>query len=352
MALGDFASLAEPRRPHPALRRRAERHPRRRHDVAAVGADAGGDLRPRPGPRLRRDDRRRGARQGLQLVAGAGDGHRAHAAGGAPAREPRRGPVPGGRDGGPGGRRRQEPPRDRDAQALRRQQRGVGPHRLQHPDRAQRQRERHRLRARAAGDLRGAVQARHPRVHGRRGDVLLQPPQRAADVREPGAALRPQGLGLRRLRGPRLHLRRQGPAGRDARRPRRPRPRRAGRAHGRHVHLGPGAGRAAGRHRPAHALRDVRLGRLRRPARAGGRERQHAGAPGAGDEGVGGRHGAARERPPRAAAGRARAALDRGHRPLGRRRGLHQRRLVGRDAGARRRPSRRWPGSARGPGPA
>ena len=33
-------------------------------------------------------------------------------------------------------------PRDRDAQALRRQQRGVGPHRLQHPDRAQRRRER------------------------------------------------------------------------------------------------------------------------------------------------------------------------------------------------------------------
>ena len=218
MALGDFASLAEPRRPHPALRRRAQRHPRRRHDVAAVGADAGGDLRPRPGPRLRRDDRRRGARQGLQLVAGAGDGHRAHAAGGAPAREPRRGPVPGGRDGGPGGRRRQEPPRDRDAQALRRQQRRVGPHRLQHPDRAPGQRERPRLRARAAGDLRGAVQARDPRVHGRRGDVLLQPPQRAADVRELGAALRPQGLGLRRLRGPRLHLRRQGPARRDARR--------------------------------------------------------------------------------------------------------------------------------------
>ena len=41
---------------------------------------------------------------------------------------------------------------------------GVGPHRLQHPDRAQRRRQRHRLRARAAGDLRGAVQARHPQV--------------------------------------------------------------------------------------------------------------------------------------------------------------------------------------------
>ena len=62
--------------------------------------------------------------------------------------------------------------------------------------------------------------------------------------------------------------------------------------------------RAAGRHRPAHALRDVRLGRLRRPARAGGRERQHARAPGAGDAGVGSRHGAAQERPPRAAARR------------------------------------------------
>ena len=168
----------------------------------------------------------------------------------------------------------------------------------------------------------------------------------------PALLVRPQGLGLRRLRGPRLHLRRQGPARRDARRRRRPRPRRAGRAHGRDVHLGPGAGRAAGRHRPAHAVRDVRLGRLRRPARAAGRERQHARAPGAGDEGVGGRHGAAQERPPRAAAGRARAALDRRDRPLGRRRDLHQRRLVGRDAGARQPPSRRWPGSARGPGPA
>ena len=108
-------------------------------------------------------------------------------------------------------------------------------------------------------------------AHGRRGHVLLQPPQRAADVRELGAALRPEGLGLRRLRGPGLHLRRQGPARGDARRPRRPRARRAGRAHGRDVHLGPGAGRAPGRHRPAHAVRDVRLGRLRRPARAGGR---------------------------------------------------------------------------------
>ena len=135
----------------------------------------------------------------------------------------------------------------------------------------------------------------------RRGHVLLQPAQRAADVRERGAALRPEGLGLRRLRGPRLHLRRQGPARGDARRPRRPRARRSGRAHGRDVHLRPGAGRAPGRHRPAHALRDVRLGRLRRPARAGGRQRQHARAPGAGHEGLGGRHGAAAQRPPRAA---------------------------------------------------
>ena len=77
--------------------------------------------------------------------------------------------------------------------------------------------------------------------------------------------------GFAGLRGARLHLRRQGPARRDARGPRRPRARRGGRAHGRHVHLGPGAARAAGRHRPAHAVRDVRLGRLRRPARAGGR---------------------------------------------------------------------------------
>ena len=185
MALGDYASLASlgvptlPSDDGPSGIRAAG------DDVAAVGADARGDLRPRPGPRLRRGDRRGGARQGLQLVAGAGDGHRAHAAGGPPAREPRRGPVPGRRDGRPGDRRCQEPPRDRDAQALRRQQRGVGPHRLQHPDRAQRRRERHRLRARTAGDLRGAVQARHPQVHGRRGDVLLQPPQRAPDVREP-----------------------------------------------------------------------------------------------------------------------------------------------------------------------
>ena len=104
---------------------------------------------------------------------------------------------------------------------------GVGPHRLRHPDRAHAgRRQRHRLRARAAGDLRGAVQARDPRGRRRRGHVLLQPPQRAADVREPGAALRPQGLGLRRLRGAGLHLRRQGPARRDARRPRRPRARR------------------------------------------------------------------------------------------------------------------------------
>ena len=69
------------------------------------------------------------------------------------------------------------------------------------PTGAQRRRQRDRLRAGAAGDLRGAVQARDPRVRSRRGDVLLQPPQRAADVREPGAALRPQGLGLQRLRG-------------------------------------------------------------------------------------------------------------------------------------------------------
>ena len=39
----------------------------------------------------------------------------------------------------------------------------------------------------------------------------------------PGLLSDLQGLGLRRLRGPRLHLRRQGPARRDARRPRRPR---------------------------------------------------------------------------------------------------------------------------------
>ena len=45
-------------------------------------------------------------------------------------------PFLAGRDGGPGGRRSEEPPRDRDAQALRRQQRRVGPHRLQHSDRA------------------------------------------------------------------------------------------------------------------------------------------------------------------------------------------------------------------------
>ena len=49
-------------------------------------------------------------------------------------------------------------------------------------------RRRDRLPARAAGDLRGAVQARDPRGRRRRGDVLLQPPQRAADLRERGAA--------------------------------------------------------------------------------------------------------------------------------------------------------------------
>ena len=129
----------------------------------------------------------------------------------------------------------------------------------------------------AAGDLRGAVQARDPQGARGRGHVLLQPPQRAADVRERGAALRSEGLGLRRLRRPGLHLRGQGPAGRDARRA---------------STSPPSAAPAGGRPRcsprarcPPRGcddivrrtlLRDVRLGRLRRPARAGGRRRQHA----------------------------------------------------------------------------
>ena len=54
--------------------------------------------------------------------------------------------------------------------------------------RAQSRRRRPRVRARAPGDLRGAVQARDPRGGRRRGDVLVQPPQRTADLRERGAA--------------------------------------------------------------------------------------------------------------------------------------------------------------------
>ena len=63
----------------------------------------------------------------------------------------------------------------------------------------------------------------------------------------------------------------------------------AARAHGRDVHVRPGARSPPGRHRPPHALRDVRLGRVRRPARSRGRERPHARAQGAGDAGLDGR---------------------------------------------------------------
>ena len=128
--------------------------------------------------------------------------------------------------------------------------------------------QRGRVRARAAGDLRGAVP--HRRAAGRRGlgDVLLQPDQRPAELPEPDHARRPQagrrpkgfvvpdfGFAVRdpvaaALAGVDLPALPGAPARPDRRR----------------LHLGADPGLPSGRHRPPDPVRDLRLGRVRQPA--------------------------------------------------------------------------------------
>ena len=244
-------------------------------------------------------------------------------------------------------------PRHRDAQALRRQQPGDRAHRLppaargaarSHGD------QRPRVRAHAAGDLRGAVQARHPRGGRRRGHVLLQPRQRAADVRERGAArTTSRRSGLRRLRRAGLHLRRARRAS-PRRSPASTSPR-SGRARrlrtARDVHVGPGPGRRGWTTSCA-----ARCSRCSTRARSTTRSAPPADdvstpehrdlATRVSEDGMvllkNDRHALPlSERAPRSI-----AVIG----PSGERRDLHHRRLRRRAAGAPGRRSRRWPGIA------
>ena len=167
------------------------------------------------------------ARQGLQRLARSGDGHRPHAARRPPAREPGRGPVPG------------RPHRGAEIRGVQGQHviatlkhyiannQEYGRTGFATLQRARPGGQRDRVRARAAGDLRGAVPDR--RAAGRRGlgHVLLQPGQRQPTCENPTLLGRPQaGRRLQRVRGPRLRVRRARPgaggrnAGVDSRRSR------------------------------------------------------------------------------------------------------------------------------------
>jgi hypothetical protein len=185
-------------------RRAGRGPPGPRHRVPHLHG-AGRELRSRLGAEGGRRGRRGGQAEGKRRRLRADGQHPAHAVVGAGVREPRRRPVSHRQPGrcldqggtGSGG--------DRERQALRGQQPG-GPS-LRRDDRGRSLHGRRQdRRAHAAGDLPAAVRGGRQAGRGRVGDVLLQPPQRAACVREPDAA-RPHsqaGLGLSGVRARRL----------------------------------------------------------------------------------------------------------------------------------------------------
>ena len=268
IALGDYAAVASFGVPVADLDRRPERHPRRRHDVAAVGADARRDVRPRPRARVRRGRRAEARGKGFNWWLG-------------PAMDIARTPLAGrqpenlGEDPFLAGETVAEEVGGAKARhviaTLKHyvgEQPGVGAHRV---------RRCRRPASRAAPGLNVIVAERTLQ------EIYEAPFKRAirkagADavmcsynrVNGPQTCENPALLGdlkalrVRRLRRARLHLRGPRPAGGDARRRRRARaPGGAERAHRRDVHLRPGAAGAARRHRPPR-----RCSRCSTPARS------------------------------------------------------------------------------------
>ena len=185
----------------------ADRGPLRQGDGAARLDRPRGELRHRPGPPGRCPRRQRGEAEGQRSRLRPDREHPPHAALGPRVREPRRGPVSDLADGGPLHPLAAAPGGDRRRQALRRQQPG-GPAGRQRDDRQPLHGRCRGRRADAARDLPARLRGRRQGRRRRLGDVLIQPPERAARLREPAAPERHpaprlgvQGPGAGRLRG-------------------------------------------------------------------------------------------------------------------------------------------------------